>query len=204
LEFNPLGKETERRVKQLVDRFPLAAPARYLHAQWAYARKESALCADELNLSLSLNPDDATRIRILTLLAVTAEDSGQVEKADTFFRDSYGLNRRLSFPDTRSALTFVNFLKRQQEDAEAQRMVEEILRFYPGLGAAHFSRARYFARTKQPDKAILEAQLALKDTGNNLDLLQSLHAFLAKTFFSMGNKDEARKHQIWVETHANE
>ncbi len=203
LEFNPLGKETEGRIKQLVAGFPLAARAHYLRAQWAYARKDLALCAEELNRSLTLNPDDVTCIRILTLLAVTAEDSGAAEKANLYFQDAYSLNRKLSFPDTHSAMTFVDSLERRQQEAEAQNIVGEILSHYPGLGAAHFSRARYFLRKRQPEKAIQEAQLALKDTGDNLALLQSLHAFLAKTYFSTGNHNGAQKHQTWVETHTN-
>jgi tetratricopeptide (TPR) repeat protein len=200
LEYDPRGAQTEELMKKLAQRFPNDAGVRTLHADWAYAGHDYPLCLAELKVAETLNPDVITRVRMLTLSGMVEDIQNNPEAAEPFYRQSYELNQKEQFPDRQSAMAYVEFLERHQRDEEAQQHIREILKFVPGLGAAHFSQAVYLAKKGQPEKAIEEAQLALVAAGNNNRLLQSVHAFMAKTYFAMGKRKEAQMHQDWIET----
>ena len=77
--------------------------------------------------------------------------------------------------------------------------MSEILWVAPGSAAAHSSRARFLAKRGEHKEAIGEAELAMAVAGTNRDLLRTLHAFMARAYFAIGNKEEAQKHQLWLE-----
>lgn len=198
-DYHPRGPQTEESMNDLVRRFPRDAGARTLHADWACNRFDYALCQEEVNAALALAPNDVLRIRLLTLSATIEDSKGNANAADAQFRESYALNLKMQLPDQKSAMAYIEFLERAQRDEEAQKYIDDILKIAPGLGSAHFSRAKYLSKTRQYPKALEEANLAMVAAGSNPFLLQSIHAFLARTYFAMGKPGEAEKHQKWIE-----
>jgi tetratricopeptide (TPR) repeat protein len=199
LEVNPDGTLTEEMIKQLVRKFPGDAASHTLFADWAYAKNDYDSCRRALETASSLSPREETKIRILALSGMMEGNRERPDIAEPLFRDSYAINKKLHFPDQHSAMAYVELLERYERDEEAQRCVSEILSVAPGSGAAHFSRAKFLAKRGEHEKAIEEAELALAVAGTNRDLLRTLHAFMARSYFAVGKKEEAQKHQLWLE-----
>ncbi len=203
LEVNPGGALTEDMLRQLVRKFPADAASQTLFADWAYAKNDYDLCRQALETASSLSPREETRIRILALRAMMAGNQERPEVAEPLFRDAYAIDKQLRFPDQPSAMAYIEFLERYQRDEEAQRCVSEILSVVPGSSAAHFSRAKFLAKNGAHERALEEAELALAVAGTNRELQRTLHAFMARSYFAVGNKEEALKHQLWLEKNAS-
>ncbi len=201
-DVNPDGVLTEEMIKQLVARFPRDAASYTLLADWAYAKNDYDSCGQALKTARTLAPAEETSIRILALNGMMEGNQERPDSAERLLGDSYVINRRLHFPDQHSAMAYVEFLERNQRDVEAQRCVSEILSVAPGSSAAHFSRARFLAKRGEHSKAIEEAELAMAAAGTNRNLLRTLHAFMARSYFAIGNKEEAQKHQLWLDKNA--
>jgi len=198
-DYHPRGPQTEKSMDDLIHRFPQDAGARTLRADWACNKFDYTLCREEVTAAMSLAPDNLLRIRLLTLSATIEDSQGNPETADKLFAESYQLNLKMQLPDQKSAVAYIEFLERAQQDVDAQKHVDEILKLAPGLGSAHFSRAKYLFKTGRYPEAIGEANLAMVAAGENPNLLQSVHAFMARTYFAMGKNAEAEKHQKWIE-----
>jgi tetratricopeptide (TPR) repeat protein len=93
------------------------------------------------------------------------------------------------------------FLTRRSRQGEAQKLLEEILKFAPSFGPAHLERAKYLSAQGDLEAALAEAKIALDQAGSDPKSLQAAHAFLAKTYFALGRMDEAKVHQSWIESH---
>jgi tetratricopeptide (TPR) repeat protein len=201
-DVNPGGVATEEMIKQLVGKFPRDAASYVLLADWAYAKDDFDSCRQALETARSLAPGEETRIRILALNGMMEGNQERPDAAEPLLRDSYAINRKIRFPDQHSAMAYVECLERYERDEEAQRCVGEILSVAPVSAAARFSRARFLAKQGEHRKAIEEAELALAAAGTNRDLLRALHAFMARSCFAIGNKEEALKHQSWLDRNA--
>lgn len=201
-EVNPEGILTEEAIRRLVRKFPGDAAGHTLYADWAYTKNDYDSCRRALQTASTLNPREETKIRILALNGMMEGNNERPGAAEPLLRESYAINRNLHFPDERSAMAYVEFLERYERDEEAQRCVSEILSATPGSGAARFSRAKFLAKKGDHEQAIAEANLATTVAGNNRDFLRTLHVFLARSYFAVGKKEEAQKHQLWLEKHA--
>jgi len=93
------------------------------------------------------------------------------------------------------------FLTRQSRQSEAQKLLDEILRFAPGFGPAHLERAKFLSSQGNLESAVAEAKLALDQAASDPKSLRATHAFLAKMCFALGRVDEAEMHQRWIESH---
>ena len=91
---------------------------------------------------------------------------------------------------------------RYNDDAMAQQIVDRSFSEFP-TGPAHLEKAKYFDRSKDPEHAIAEAQLALQSAGNDLNGERAVHSLLGKCHFALGHTGEAKREQQWVEAHPN-
>jgi predicted Zn-dependent protease len=82
---------------------------------------------------------------------------------------------------------------------EQQRLFDEILRWEPSFAPARLERAKLLARRNHPEQAVVEANKALAQASGNKELERMGHIFLAKTYFTLGRRQEARLHQAWIE-----
>jgi hypothetical protein len=80
-------------------------------------------------------------------------------------------------------------------------VADEILKWDPAYGPAHFERAKMLAQQGQAEEAAKEGELALQDGRGTEADLRAYHAFLAKTYFALGRESDAQVHQAWIESH---
>ena len=89
---------------------------------------------------------------------------------------------------------------KRSPDVEAQRMVDEVLKWSPEFGPARFERAKFLAKQGKMEEAVREGKRAVEYPHNNKTQLRAIHAFMAKTLFALGRIKEAQTHQSWIES----
>jgi len=161
---------------------------------------EAAIEAERRALALSAG-NDAARMQICTVLAIAHDKLGHAKQAEQAFAEALDANRRLRSFDPNAALEYVQFLVRQSREQEAQRIVGEMLHHAPQFGPARLERAKYLSAQGENEKAISEALSALDLAGDDPLQQRAAHAFLARTYFALGQEEEAQKHQRWIEEH---
>jgi tetratricopeptide (TPR) repeat protein len=200
LRTEPSAPATAQTLKQLSVALPLDAEARYLYGQWACLNEHHKLCVSEMGRTLKLAPlNTAAHMQIYTLIALAEVELNHPARAHNAFRRALAANRRLDRFNPLAAHKFVEFLARQNREDEAQSIVDEILKGAPQFAPARLERARWLAKKRQYDLALAEANLALKDAGEDRELLRAAHALLARTYFAAGRPEEAKPHQQWIE-----
>jgi tetratricopeptide (TPR) repeat protein len=200
MKREPSSPSTGQALKSLVSLNLRDAEAHYLYGQWACVQQQHALCIAELSRALALTRDNnLAEMQMRTMVAHAEVELNRPIRAEAAFREAFKANMKLERPNPRAALQFAEFLSRQNHDEEAQRIVDEILKFSPNFGPAWFERARYLARRQQLDKAIEAGELALRYADGDMEHLRAIHAFMAKTCFAAGRSDDARVHEEWIE-----
>ncbi len=202
IETKPLDSATTDMVNRTRQSLPEDAGAQYLYAKWAYAVNylDVALTAAE-GVAAQPGADSRMKTRALTLAALTEDRLGDRAKADAAYREALNLNRSLTSPDPQAALAYVDFLKKESREAEAGKLVDEILRWSPAYGPAHLRRALALERAGRSEEAAREAQLALQATGDDRAMERAAHDLLAKTYSAGGRQDRAKEHVDWLTTH---
>lgn len=204
LQEDPLGSASKQLTAKIVETLPDDPEAHYLYSQWAYLNNDYKLCVDVAERALSLRRlDDQTRMRSYALMALAEDGLNNPERAEAAFRTSLELNRKLATPSPYAALRYVEFLVKRSRDEDAQRVIDDVLRWAPTFGPARFERAKFLANRQQSQRAIEEAKLVLQYSTDDQQQLRAAHAFLAKTYFAMGRPDEAKVHQNWIESQNN-
>ena len=162
-------------------------------------REEIAIAAERRALALS--PADDLKVQALTFIGLGEDALKRPQRAEAAFRDAVAASRKLLKPNPGPALEFAMFLTRQSRQGEAQKLLDEILKFAPDFGPAHLERAKYLFAQGDPESALAEAKIALDQAGSDPKGLRAAHAFLARTCFALGRMDEAQVHQSWIESH---
>jgi len=195
-----------QRAGELLERATKAMPqdpgAHYAYGLWALFnhREEIAIAAERRALALS-SAGDPIQVQAWTFIGVAEDALKRPQRAETAFRTALAANRKLPNPNPGAAIEFVMFLTRQSRQGEAQKLVDEILKFAPDFGPAHLERARYLSAQGDLEPALAEGKIALDQAGSDPKSLRAAHAFLAKTCFALGRMDEATIHQSWIESH---
>jgi tetratricopeptide (TPR) repeat protein len=201
IEQDPAGAEnTLAETARLLPRDP---EAHFLYGQWACLNNRHELCVIELKKSLLLAPpNEQARMQIYTLTAMAEEELGRTAAAEASFRRALAANRKLAEQSPHATQRFVEFLAQRNRDQEAQPLVDEILKYAPNFGPAHFERAKWLARQRRLDDALAAGQRALENLNGQTEALRAVHAFMAKTFFAAGRPDEAKVHEDWIQAQA--
>jgi tetratricopeptide (TPR) repeat protein len=193
------------RAGELLERAAKALPqdpgAHYAYGLWALMnhREEIAIAAERRALALS--PADDLKVQALIFIGLGEDALKRTQRAEAAFRDALAANRKLRNPNPGAELEYAMFLTRQSRQGEAQKLLEEILKFAPGFGPAHMERAKYLFVQGDMESALAEGKIALEQAGSDLKSLRAAHAFLARTCFALGRMDEAAVHQSWIESH---
>jgi hypothetical protein len=98
-------------------------------------------------------------------------------------------------------MQYADFLQKRLREPEAQNLIVKILSWAPSFAPAHLERAKFLAKQKKWEEAILEGELALKHAGGDSAQQRSAHVFLAKTCFAWGRTTDSELHQKWLESH---
>lgn len=198
LETDPT--KAEATLAETARLLPRDSEAHYLYGQWACLNNRHELCIVELKKALLLSPaNNQARMQIYTLTAMAEEELGRTAAAETSFRQALAANRKLPEPSPHSTQRFVEFLSQRNRDREAQPLVDEILRYAPDFGPAHFERAKWLARERRLDDALAAGKRALDNLTGQTEALRAVHAFMAKTYFAANRPDEARAHEEWIQ-----
>jgi tetratricopeptide (TPR) repeat protein len=197
---------SSERAGELLERATKAMPkdpgAHYAYGLWALMnhRVEIAIAAESRALALS-PADDFMKVQAQTFIGLGEDALKRPQRAEAAFRAALAENRKLPNPNPSAALEFAMFLTRQSRQGEAQKLLDEILKFAPGFGPAHLERAKYLSAQGDLESALAEAKIALDQAGSDPKSLRAAHAFLARTCFALGRMDEAEVHQSWIESH---
>lgn len=196
---------SSERAGELLERSTKAMPqdpgTHYAYGLWALMnhREEIAIAAERRALALS--PPGDLKVQALTFIGLGEDALKRPQRAEAAFRDAVAASRKLPKPNPNAALEFAMFLTRQSRQGEAQKLLDEILKFAPDFGPAHLERAKYLFAQGDLVSALAEARIALDHAGSDPKSLRAAHAFLAKTCFALGRMDEAEVHQSWIESH---
>ncbi len=199
-------RTSSERAGELLERATKAMPqdpgAHYAYGLWALMnhREEIAIAAESRALALS-PADDFMKVQAQTFIGLGEDALKRPQRAEAAFRAALAENRKLPNPNPSAALEFAMFLTRQSRQGEAQKLLDEILKFAPGFGPAHLERAKYLSAQGDLESALAEAKIALDQAGSDPKSLRAAHAFLARTCFALGRMDEAEVHQSWIESH---
>src|SRR3954454_13498704 len=151
--------------------------------------------------SLALSPADDLKVQALLFVGLGEDALKRPQRAEAAFRDALVANRKLRKPNPGAELEYAMFLTRKSRQGEAQKLLEEILKFAPGFGPAYLERAKYLFAQGDLESALAQGKIALDRAGSDLKSLRATHAFLARTCFALGRMDEAQVHQSWIESH---
>ena len=201
LKSDPTGRQVGQLLAAAAKLAPRDAEARYLYGQWACLNNNEALCVAELRSALALSPtNDLAQMQIHTLIGLAEDKLNRPAQAEAAFRNALRFNRKLPQPNPHAALQYVDFLIKRARDVEAQRMVDEVLKWSPDHGPARFERAKILARQGKMQEAADEGKRAIEDPHTGKTQQRAMHAFMAKTLFSLGRIEEAQAHQSWIES----
>jgi tetratricopeptide (TPR) repeat protein len=174
----------------------------FFYGESACFSNKDVVCIRELTRAHELSPqNDYANMQLFTMIAVAEDRRKDTVRAAQAFEQAMRANRHLPAPNPYAASKYVTFLITQSKDKEGAVVVDEILKWDPVYGPAHFERAQILARQGQTKEAAEQAELALQDSRVSTAELGTYHAFLAKTYFALGNESEARTHQDWIESH---
>ncbi len=179
---------------------PRDAETHYLFAQWACVNDKNELCVSESTKAIALSGNNLEAVMQLNTLRAMAHDTlNHVPQAEAAFRQALAANRKLSKPSPHSSFKYVEFLVKHNRDAEAQTLNDELLKWSPDFGEAHFERAKWLVKQKRNQEALTSANRALSLLEKETKQAKAIHAFLAKTYFALGQTAEAEFHQKAVE-----
>ncbi|MDQ3255643.1 MAG: hypothetical protein M3R15_17380 [Acidobacteriota bacterium] len=200
LTTNPLDARMETLLTRAVAARPRDAEARYLYGQWACLTNKEKLCIEQLTKTLALSGTNRlARVQSYTLIGMAESSSGNKVRAEAAFQNALRLNRRLPRPEPQGTFQYAKFLIDNARAQQGQTLLDEVLRQAPDFGPARFEHAKLLAKQGQRAAAIDEAKRALQYARHSRTQLQAIHTFLAKTYFSIGQREKAEAHQKWIE-----
>ena len=167
----------------------------YSRCLFALRKLEDARAAVERGLGLRPDAEMATLLN--TELGIVETNLSHPDRAEKAFRAAMDSNRKLAAPLSEAAFQYFQFLALQSRPAEAQAVIEEILRREPFFLAARLENAKYLESEDQLDRAIGEGELVIRNT-EDPKMLRAAHIFLAKTCNRAGRRQDAERHQAWI------
>jgi tetratricopeptide (TPR) repeat protein len=204
LRQNPDDPEAGALLARAAGAMPGNPEARHYYAQWAYLNDHDRVCIEQETAALRLpGLNDIALLQMNTLLGMCASRGDAIPEAKAAFEKALAVNARQAVFDAYSAYFYLQLLNRIGEDDAARRVTTQILSRAPTFAPALLEQAKQFDRAGQPEKAIEAAQAVLRAADNDINTQRAAHMILAKSYTILGNADEAKKEQMWIEQHPN-
>ncbi len=206
-DFDPHRKtEGPRLAVELLERAIRLAPANP-SAYYNYGRALRVTAAparmfEAWQKALSLDPDDELRIQIYTRIGNQRLAMAQADAAGQAFAAAHQVNRKTGMHKARWAWEYFRFLKSQSREAEARKLLDEILAWNPRFVAAVLERARLSIARETWREGIADAEYVLQYASGNAELERGAHALLARAYHAVNQPRKARIHQDWIEAHS--
>jgi tetratricopeptide (TPR) repeat protein len=203
LAEDPNRFEIEPLVRKAAAALPQDPEAHYLYGQWACLNDRPDLSIRELTKALELTPADnhQAAMQIYTYLGISYDHLHKTANAERAFRKAIIFNEELPSPDPGVLMHYAKFLQGEEREAEAQQLIDRILRAAPAFGIAHLERAKFLAEQEKMPEALAEGELALKYSDSDVKQQRAAHALLARACHALGRTEEAKLHEKWIETH---
>ena len=183
---------------------PKDPEVKHYYAQWAFLNQKDGICAEQEDQALnSPGLNDLALLQIETLLGMCQDRLEHEEAARKAYARAHDINSRQARYDPVATLQYVRFLTRYREDAEAERLVDEILAHAADFGPAHVEKAKFYDRKGDSEHAIQEAEQALHSGGTDDNDERAAHSLLARCYFRLGHTEEANREQQWISEHPN-
>ena len=195
---DPRGAEAERLIGVLLQRLPRDSEAWLIAARWRVMRLEHGSARDAARQAISLAPaEGALMVAAITLRAQSELALGDRPAAFTSFDQAWTVNRRCGVCDPSGAVAWADQLEREQRDADAVRLLEEILTAQPRSAEAQLARARQYIRAGSGRPAVEHGLLALAQARDPATR-RGAHALLAQAYAALGETKEAEGHAAWI------
>jgi tetratricopeptide (TPR) repeat protein len=175
--------------------------ARHFHARSLLVLGKPEAAVAGFHSALAAGPNAALAILIRTWCGLAETRLTHTDRAEAEYRAAFEANRKLDRHMVDPAFQYFLFLRDSARADEAQRILDEILRWEPYFAPALLERAKQLAARDQPNKAVEQAELALQNVENDPALLRAAHFFLARTYHAMNRGTEARAHEDWIKAH---
>lgn len=204
-DADPARKTRAHEIAQrlLADAVKLAPASASAHYNYGRALSDGGTerALAEWEKALALNPDDELRLQILTQMAAARLDLSDFDGAERAFRAALEVNRKLPRRNPEAALAYVRFLQLRSRAAEAESLLNEVLGWNPLSPQAHLERAKLLTAGRQWERVVEEGEFVVRNAGEDDELLRAAHALLARAYLRLNRPEQARQHQVWIESH---
>jgi len=194
------GEIAQKLLAHAVELAPDSASARYNYGRTLVQNNSSRALA-EWEKALALKPGDDLRLQILIKVGAARLDLSDPKGAEDAFRGALEINRRLTRRRPEAALEYVRFLQLRSRTAEAETLLEEVVRWNPLSPQARLERAKLLAARGLWQKVVEEGEFVLKSAGDDTETLRSAHFLLARAYLRLNRPEEARRHREWISSH---
>src|SRR5581483_3059622 len=162
---------SSERAGELLERATKAMPrdpgAHYAYGLWALMNHHEEIAIEAERQALALSPADDLKVQAQTFIALGEDALKRPQRAEAAFREALAVNRKLPNPNPGAELEYAMFLTRQSRQGEAQKLLDEILKFAPDFGPAHLERAKYLSAQGDLKSALAEGTIALDEAGSD-------------------------------------
>ena len=205
IDADPANKTRANEIAQrlLAHAIALAPDSASAHYNNGRALSQSSMerALGEWEKALALNPGDELRLQILMKIGAAKLDLSDFDAAEQAFRGALEINRKLPRRNAEAMLEYVRFLQLKSRPAEAEALLNEILSWNPLSPQAHLERAKLLAARGQWDQVVEDAEFALRNAGEDEELLRSAHVLLARAYLRLKQPEKAQRHRSWIESH---
>jgi tetratricopeptide (TPR) repeat protein len=202
MRFDPAEVEAEKLLLEASEIAPEDMETLFLLGQWCCLNSRDEDCVTVLQRALELNQgNQQVSMQAYTMIALAEEARGRLELAREAFQKAAAANLRLAAPSPSTALQHVQFLMRHEYAAEARQELRALLEWAPQFAPALLEQAKSMAAEGKPAEAVEVALRALESAGDDTRQQRAVRAFLAKTLFLLGRRDEAMPHREWILKH---
>jgi tetratricopeptide (TPR) repeat protein len=205
VDADPAHKTRANEIAQrlLAHAIELAPDNASAHYNYGRALSQSSIesALKEWEQALALQPGGELRLQILIKIAVAKRDLSDFDAAEHTFQAALEINRKLTRRNPEAMLEYVRLLQLRSRTAEAEALLNEILRSNPLSPHAHLERAKLLAARGQWDKAVEEGEFALRNAEEDEELLRVAHALLVRGYRRLNQPEKAQVHQSWLESH---
>ena len=176
---------------------PENAAAWYHYGRCLVAQVKPEEADAALNKALAVTHDEELRVLILAQLGFVESNLNHLDAADSAYRQSLAINRKLQHPIPSAAFLYYQFLVLRDREPEGVALREEILSWEPLFAPALLERAKTLISQEQPQKAVEAAELVTRNT-EDPEVLRKAHYLLVKIYTMTGNQKAAQAHSDWI------
>lgn len=199
---DPLRQEVGTLLEGAMTALPGDPESRHYFAQWAYMNNRDQDCVQREREALQAPQLSAmARLQMNTLIGMCEGRSGDPDAARAAFEIAWQINKSLPQFDASAAHRYALFLSSYEAADQLKVVLGEILARAPRHGPTLLEQAKLLEREGKTQDAIEAANLVLGADGNDAGSIREAHIVLARSYFRLGQRQQAEEQQKWVDEH---